>query len=237
MSEFEALLELSDLDTHISQLHHRRANDPLHAAIAQADTEGAAIDLRRSDAQARRDVVRRDQGRLEDEAASFGEKIAKFEGQLYDGSVTAHKELESIQAEIAHLGERKSAIEDDVLVQMELAEPIDAELADLAEQAAAAAAERERLARDLTILEAEIDADLLTSDELRADLVSKISDSLLATYEEVRTRLVPAAVRLAAGGRCEGCHLSLPRADYDSAKRAPADAVVECPECGRILVR
>ena len=32
-------------------------------------------------------------------------------------------------------------------------------------------------------------------------------------------------------------NLTLPRAEYDAIKHAPADEVHLCPECGRILVR
>ena len=39
------------------------------------------------------------------------------------------------------------------------------------------------------------------------------------------------------GLRCEGCHLDLSRGEVDQMKRLPADELVECPNCGRLLVR
>ena len=44
------------------------------------------------------------------------------------------------------------------------------------------------------------------------------------------------AARL-SGARCEGCHLEIPSAELERLRRAPDDAVVNCPECARILVR
>ncbi len=237
MSEFERLLELSDLDIHSDQLAHRRANDPVHAAVSEAESAVAALDAEIAELEARRHEIRRAQSRLEDEVALLEEKKARFNAQLYDGTVVAHKDLEALQTEIAHLGELMSGIEDGVIEQMELAEPVDADLDRCRERRAELDSIREGLAGELTILCAEIDAELATSAERRSALVDAIDAELVSTYESMRSRLVPAAARLAAGGRCEGCHLTLPRAQYDALKRAPADEMIVCPECGRILVR
>ena len=84
------------------------------------------------------------------------------------------------------------------------------------------------------MLGAELDAATSQRDELAAG----IDADLLARYERIRSAAGGQGVaRLAAGGRCEGCHLTLPRAEYDTLKHAPADEVHLCPECGRILVR
>ena len=45
------------------------------------------------------------------------------------------------------------------------------------------------------------------------------------------------AVARLHGARCEGCHLEIPSAELEEVRRAPADAIVSCPECLRILVR
>ena len=39
------------------------------------------------------------------------------------------------------------------------------------------------------------------------------------------------------GSRCLGCHLQIPAGEMVEVKAAPADAIVHCPECNRILVR
>jgi uncharacterized protein len=119
---------------------------------------------------------------------------------------------------------------------MELAEPVEAELAaarqELAEAAAAADGAERALDDAVTVVEAELEV----VDADRAGAQQVVSPELLATYDSLRAGLGVAVARL-VGARCEGCHLEIPSAQLEAVRRAPADEVVTCPECGRILVR
>ena len=236
--DLEQLLALQDHDTLITQLQHRLAHDPAHAALATAkadlaDSERAILELF-----AQRDRVRQDQKRLEDEAAIVEAKIAKDTATLYGGVVTSPKELESLQHELATLKERLSGFDDGVLEQMELAEPLDAEAVVLNERKDAQTAAINERENELTVVLAEVGALLDTATAERAEIAATIPDDLLATYEKIRRGPGgQGAARLAPGGQCEGCHLTLPSAEYAEIKRAPAGEVHFCPECGRILVR
>ena len=64
-----------------------------------------------------------------------------------------------------------------------------------------------------------------------------MSDELVATYAALRPRLGGIAIARLVRNRCDGCHLAIPSAELEVVKKAPADAVVHCPECTRILVR
>jgi predicted nucleic acid-binding Zn-ribbon protein len=59
---------------------------------------------------------------------------------------------------------------------------------------------------------------------------------LLAEYERLRPQYGGVAVSKLAHGTCQGCFLTLAAAELDEIKRAPADAVIHCPDCGRLLV-
>jgi predicted nucleic acid-binding Zn-ribbon protein len=45
------------------------------------------------------------------------------------------------------------------------------------------------------------------------------------------------AAALLVNGRCGGCHLALPATEVDRLRKLPADALVRCEQCERILVR
>jgi hypothetical protein len=60
---------------------------------------------------------------------------------------------------------------------------------------------------------------------------------MLAEYDRLRPAFDGVAVARLLGATCTGCNLSLAAAELDRARRAPADEVVLCPDCGRILVR
>lgn len=236
--DFEKLLELQDVDTRIAQLTHRRAHDPVHAALAAAIAARTQLDAEAVELFAEREAVRQAQQRFEDEAALIDEKIAKDNATLYGGTVTSPKELESLQHELAMLKERRDAFDESALEQMELAEPLDARAADLDLRRSAAADAVAAAETAVTIAMAEVGAELDAATEERQTIAAEIEAGLLAQYERIRASADGQGVaRLAAGGRCEGCHLTLPRAEYDALKHAPAGEVHLCPECGRILVR
>ena len=236
--DLEQLLALQDLDTRVAQLEHRIGHDPTIAALAEA--QAAVTELERQELAlfGERDTVRQELKRLEDEAALTEDKIAKVNATLYGGVVTAHKELESLQHELAMLKERLGGFEDLELEQMELAEPLEARAVELDAAKAAALATVEDREMAVTAMRAEVGAELDTATAARAAQAATLPESLLAQYEKIRVAQGgQGAARLAPGGRCEGCHLTLPRAEYDTIKHAPADEVHLCPECNRILVR
>lgn len=236
--DFEKLLELQDVDTRIAQLEHRRAHDPTHAALAAAIAARTQLDAEAVALFAERDAVRQEQQRFEDEAASIDEKIAKDNATLYGGTVTSPKELESLQHELAVLKERRDAFDESALEQMELAEPLDARAAELDQRRSDAADAVASAETAVTIAMAEVGAELDAATTDRATIAEAIDEALLAQYERIRASAGGQGVaRLGPGGRCEGCHLTLPRVEFDALKHAPAGEVHLCPECGRILVR
>jgi len=236
--DLEQLLAVQELDTRIAQLGHRATHDPVLAALAAAQERVRDVERRELELFAERDTVRQELKRLEDEAALTEDKIAKVNDTLYGGVVTAHKELESLQHELAMLKERLSGFEDLELEQMELAEPLEARADQLAAEKTAAIADVADAEMSVTAMRAEVDAELDTVTTARTTQAASVPEALLSQYDRLRSALGgQGAARLAPGGRCEGCHLTLPRAEYDAIKHAPADEVHVCPECGRILVR
>ena len=72
--------------------------------------------------------MRSAQKAAEDEAATVAEKATEVERMLYGGTITAAKELEAYQADLAMLRQRQSNLEEGALERMEEAEPLEAEL-------------------------------------------------------------------------------------------------------------
>ncbi len=71
----------------------------------------------------------------------------------------------------------------------------------------------------------------------RNRLVSELPETLLTAYERVRSQTGGIAAAALRQRRCEGCRLELTAADIADIAAAPADEVLRCPECNRILVR
>ncbi|HVF74061.1 MAG TPA: C4-type zinc ribbon domain-containing protein [Acidimicrobiales bacterium] len=236
MGALETLLAVQEHDTVIDQLVHRRAHMAERAELATVEGQIAAVEQRRAAAQARRDDVAARQARLEQEIASVEARITDIEKRMYSGSVSASRELQAMSAEVDSLKARRSSLEDDVLAAMEEAEPVDEEVASLLAERSGFDAEAERLSVLIAEAEVAIDVELEGERATRAELASGVPDDLLSTYEKLRGKLGGVGAARLVGPSCTGCHLTLPATELDRIRRAPADTVVFCDQCGRILV-
>ena len=237
MAALDELLAIQDLDTTSDQLRHRRATLPELATIEQLTTELAALGATRDEVAGRLHAVRSAQKEAEDHASLLEDKAGEVHTSMYDGSIAAHKELEALQEEHAALQQRQAEFEDRALELMEEAEPIEAELAVHDAAIAELASRRAAVEADLVVARAELDVEIDRVTAERAEVAGRVPGDLLSAYEPLRASLGGVAVARLHGARCEGCHLEIPSAELEEVRRAPADAVVSCPECFRILVR
>ena len=99
MGALEELLVVQAHDTRADQLRHQRSHLPELSQAASIREEIAVIDAERAVVAGELGGIRSAEHRLEDEAATVQAKAADVERRLYDGSVTAHKELEDLQAD------------------------------------------------------------------------------------------------------------------------------------------
>ncbi|MFM7063691.1 MAG: zinc ribbon domain-containing protein [Actinomycetes bacterium] len=237
MAALDDLLALQALDTRLDQLEHQLATLPVRAEIEQAAARRASAESAAADVRSRLGDLRATQEHLESQAAEFEAKAVAADAALYDGSVTAHKDLEALQHEIAGFRQRQTNYEDQVLGVMEEVEPVEAELA---------AAEHvvSEIDGALATLDARLQAEagdvLAELEQVRTErdtAVAGVPEDLLADYTPLRARLGGTAVARLVGARCEGCFMEIPSAQLEQVRRLPAETVATCPECGRMLVR
>jgi predicted nucleic acid-binding Zn-ribbon protein len=237
VTTFPELLALQAQDTAIDQLRHRRAHLDEQAEVDAATNQLAAAQAEAAPVRAEVDALTAQQRSLEDEAATIEAKAAGVEARLYDGSVVAHKELEDLQADHRSLKARQSNLEDAAIEVMEQIEPhravLDGIEVRIAEISSTLADATERRDAALAVVDAELEVD----DARRTELAAAVEPSLLATYEELRSRLGGVGAARLEGRRCMGCHIELPSADAQVIRGAPESDVVTCTECGRILIR
>jgi len=231
------LLIVQAHDSAIDRLTHSRANLPEFAALAQIDDEQAHLDTERAKVAEERHQVEREQKRHEDEAAIVTDRIDKENERLYSGTVTAHKDLKAIQDELVTLGRRRDEIEDKVIEAMEAGEPLDVTLADFDAKLADVEQRRQQVTESMLASQIQIDDEIGTEQEQRAESIIDVDAGLLSEYEASRASCGGVGICRLVDKTCQGCHLSLPAVEYDRIRKEPADAVVRCGECTRILVR
>ncbi len=233
----EQLLGVQDLDTKITQLNHRHANHPIRADIAAAEAERATLGEVIAEIEGRKHDLDRQQKRIDDEVALIDDKRSQIDAKLYDGSVTATKDLLALQDEAKMLLDRKTSMEDDELELMEQNETVQNELDP---QLALRDEIDARLASshaDLEAALAEVDEELQQVQSARNVAAADVPADLLSQYDSLRLDFGGIAVARLVGSTCDGCHMAMSAVAIDKIKKLPDDAVVTCDECGRLLIR
>ncbi|HEX3003998.1 MAG TPA: C4-type zinc ribbon domain-containing protein [Angustibacter sp.] len=229
------LLDIQALDTRLSQIAHRERTLPEHAELTALQQRAAALGDELVAAQTVASDTQRELAKAEADVEQVRQRAARDQARLEAGQ-GGHKELESLQHELATLGRRQSELEDAELEVMERLETAQATVS--------------RLEAERDSLQGEIDAVTSRRDDALGDLadererlgrdrvgmVAGLDIGLLALYEKIRESTGAGAAMLRAR-RCEGCRLELNPQDLQRIRAAEPDEVVRCEECGRILVR
>jgi len=207
------------------------------AELAGLEDSTVVTEAALADTGGRRDEAANRQARAEGDLASIEARIAEVDRRLYSGAVTIPRELQAMQADRDLLHQRAGLLEDEVLEAMGEREPLDEEVAALEAERSRLDGEGSRLRAAIAEAQITIDAELATEAARRAETAAGLPADIVSLYERLRTRHGGVGAALLVGGRCDGCHLTLPATEVDRIKREPPDALVTCDQCGRILVR
>jgi predicted nucleic acid-binding Zn-ribbon protein len=235
-ASLEALLLLQEHDGALDRLAHRRATLPDRERVARLEGENAVLEAKVAGVAAQRDEIERDEKKLDDEATSLRDKAAEVEAKMYSGTVSSPRELQAMQADIDQLRRHERSLENRELELMELRDPLDHELAQLAEQSSAVRRELDEARNALESAESAIDGEAADEQKLRDAVAGDIEPGLVADYERRRAHARGVGVARLVGDTCQGCHLSIPATEVDRIRRAADGAVSYCDNCGCILV-
>ena len=161
---------------------------------------------------------------MSDEVALIDDKRAVIDTKLYDGSITATKDLLALQDEAKMLLSRKTSIEDDELDVMEAVEAVETELAPSVATREQLAAEREQLEAALAVDVANLEADLAMVEGKRADSAEAWQAAAVehqgSWWDHWATWLKP------HGGRKVNASIELGSAAYEPIMPAPGGYVL-----------
>ena len=236
MTQLEALLAVQGHDTLLTQLLHRRTHLPEQAELAEIQRRLSVLEADSAPIHGAHDDLVAREDALEAQVGDLDAKIADVSTRMYSGAVTAPRELQSMEADIASLRRRRGELEDIELGLMLEREPIDAQL----EVAAGQRAELDARAAALITVIAELlvvnEADAAQHIVQRNADASLVPAALLAQYESIRAKNSGVGIALLDHGTCMSCRLKLSAVELDRIKSLPADAVAFCEECNAILV-
>ncbi len=231
------LLGLQEIDTTLDRLRHRRETLTERTEVEQARDAVGSREAEVAATFARLTEIRTAERAAEDEASSVEQRAAEAERMLYGGTVTAAKELEAYQADLESLRARQSALEDEAIELLEKSEPLEIALAEHRLALDDAKASMDSANARLADAESAVDDEIQQVSAGRAEKLDGLDPEVVEQYVALRRSLGGVGVARLVRSRCEGCHLEIPSAQLEQIRRAPDDEIVNCPECGRILVR
>lgn len=228
------LLDLQAVDTALAQLAHRRKSLPEIAEIGAVSRELSALEDERIRAQVAVDDLDRDIARFEKDIEQV--RIRKDRDQKRLDAGGAMREIEGLQHELATLNRRQSELEDAELELMEKRETAERTLGEVKARLAGAGERRTAAERRRDEAYADITKEQEFKQASRGPLAADLPADLVTLYDKIRLDSGLGAA-LFQSGRCGGCRIELYGADLARVKAAPADEVVRCEECRRIMVR
>jgi uncharacterized protein len=232
----EHLLAVQDLDTAMTQLQHRRDALSETSGLAAVEAELAGLLAERAQVTDQRDALAGTQKEIEEQISALDERRSAVEQRMYAATGSSSRDLQAMNAEVRHLTDRRSELEELELVAMLDQEPVDAELASLAERTAPLEARATELRAEVAAQSAEIDVELGTTASSRAEQAALIPPALMERYEALRARLRGTGAARLVGNHCSGCHLELPSVEVERVRSLPPGEIITCEQCGRILV-
>jgi uncharacterized protein len=235
VTELQQLLVLQDLDTRADQLRYRKSHLPERTALTATETALRTLAAEESQQQSAQAALESKQAELEASLEKMRVKEAGLAAQLSKSIVP--REAETLQAEIKSSKQRRSDAEDGELAIMEELEPIEARLAQLAAQRLPLVAQQDAERVALEAASVSVDTDLSAVLNDRAAAVADLPAALVTRYEKMRGHLGGVAVARLDHGTCLGCNMKLSSKETEALKAASPDELVECEQCGRLLVR
>ena len=159
------------------------------------------------------------------------------QGMIDAGQIKDPKALERMLDELKSLQRRITSLED---TELEVMEELEATQTHLDHETAALASldeDRVRLKQALEEKAADLQAQLGNAREERGTTASGMPEDLMTLYAKLREQKGGVGAAALRRRECEGCRLTLNASDLAVIAKAPADDVLRCEECNRILVR
>lgn len=231
------LLDLQELDTRLQRLDHRLRSLTEIAEAAELKERVDAIDAELITAQTKASDLQRHQRKAETDVDQVRSRADRDAKRLESGQITSSKELQNLQSEIESLGRRQAELEEVVLEIMEQAEALNTEGARLTVERETTVAKFTEVTARRDTAAAEIQWDRTRAIQDRERVSGEVPDDLLALYDKLRAQYDGVAATPLQYGRCNGCKLALSTVELNDIRATPADEVVRCEDCRRILVR
>jgi uncharacterized protein len=224
-----SLIALQQLDSAAEAARRRltelpAAEQAIALRLAEADAVAEAAKARLADNHGKR-------RELEKAVAVVDSRLARFDE--HKAAVKTNQEYTALLHEIATARSEKDRVEEQILLLMEEADAIAAEILAAETDRAAAAREGEEARRALADESTTLEAEIARLTGLRTERTGRLEAPVLARYEQLLKQRRMVAVAAMTGETCAACHVRLRPAVTQLVRRN--SELVQCDSCQRIL--
>lgn len=228
------LLELQKIDSTIDRLEARRRALPEQAELDELERGLGELEHSIGEQQAVVDEIAVRQRKLDSDIEIVRTKIDTDDGKLNSGKFTNPRELADLQREVESLKRRQANLEDQDLEVMEEREQAEGVLTPIIEEFGRLRVAAEEATKRRDEAAGDVQTELVQAGEERERWAPKFDEELLSLYDRLRASKGGVGAAALVGGVCQGCHMTLPKQEYERVRKA--EGMVFCEECRRILV-
>jgi predicted nucleic acid-binding Zn-ribbon protein len=229
-AELQKLIALQKLDTSIRKLEKDQQAIPERRAEIEREFDQRAFEIRALES--RRDEAKHTRARLENEVVEQRGRAERAERNLMsskkqDEYTAAIREADAARKQI-------SALETQILEQMESLEQADAALKERADEIVSLNSDREAKLKAFDDEAGTIGERLVTARKERDDLFANLPKQMSSLYARIKARIRDGvAVAEARNRSCTACFMSLRPQVMAEIRRG--EEIITCDNCGRIL--
>lgn len=229
--QLEYLIRLQEIDTQLSAIKSEKDRQPLQLENAKRPLQVAQI--AHEQAKAAIDSASKVKRQKEQDLQAQEEHIEKLKAR--QSEIKTNKEYQAHLLELSAARQNKGHLEEEWLLLMEELDNDSKEV--IQQEQAARAEELELKSKEQELAQQAIQLDQAQARLLaeRAELLKQIQESLLRSYERLKSIRKDLAVVPILHGSCGGCHMNLPPQLVAEVKMD--EQIHTCSHCHRILYR
>jgi len=232
----DALRALTEADRWIERVIAQREHLPELTELATVESELRGLLAALNEAQASAQPVRERYQNAQAVSAKLAARARDLAASL-DSAGASARELAAVQHELEQVRARLSEAEDEELGALLELEPLDDTIAAVKERAQPQVEHRAQLQSAIAELRATLDEEIAALRATREDLAHGLDAAARQRYEAALARVGTSGAAFVSSGRCDGCRIALSPLALDRFNQLAPGVVMDCPECGRMLLR
>ncbi len=239
MSFLAPLLETQELDLATAAVHKRVLELPERAALPVLAEKTSRLEAELAAAREERAQMETAEEELGNAVSQIARDIESADVERYSGMRKDRDEAIAHDASQRVLREKQEGLEEQEMELLESIEVLETRMTEAESMIATQRAESQKLSEAIRKVESEVDAEIARLVEARRVIAEQIPEDVLVAYERVRSqpRNGGRGATSLAEGRCTACRIKLPSLEKKRMLAEPDEALIQCPQCRRVLVR